>query len=811
MHRDPTEFRARFKAYREGKKPYNAGRPVAIQEVDKSDADFAKRLRSNWRQEIWDWEGSGKSATHKMSSSDNIVYPNVQTTEGGGLIDFTNPIWKGVVDPRQRAIQHGDFVPMKTESDAIWFGPNYKKYYPGFKNGKLPRYGDGTDGISNNIPEDYIPLVSNTYQPIVDEAKQKMIKFAIDDYIYRAQKQHPEVTKQQAQEIYNNTPYIGSDSRKGTTVGQYWHGDDDGYGRRVMVYPKGMRSDDPEFNLQDRINSTVLHESNHLFRDVLLGGKYTDKERQYLEAAYPGVPINEAAALNAQIREKLSNVYGNGAVGDKLDAMLEKIRQNKNMQNEMMFHLNNLNEYGHADKINGQWDSKTIDAMTNALINVASIQSKPSRGLIRAKNGKLPGCAGGKDPNEDVADFLRQHEGYSDKVYLDGNGIPTIGYGFTDPKFVSKGTISRSTADAELKRQIKSRQNVLRDILGADKWDSLTDDSRKALTSYHFNYPAGFKDNTKFMKAWRAGNYAEAIRQVDAGMNDPKNPGLRTRRLAEQALLKADPFLVGRHEVPIQPIIAQPVSTAVRPVIAAEQTIPAYDPTISSYVSGKPMVKLMPPVRQPNLIEMVEDSQWEPQFGSYKNGKSPIHIKPANRGKFTALKKRTGHSASWFKENGTPAQKKMAVFALNAKKWHHADGKLPEYGNGTDALLQLAKGGVSIIPGAGTLIDGWDFYNDPSLENLGYLALSGIGDAAIFTGIGAPFGFSLKAIKSAAKLNKTRKTLNAVMSANKAGNAIQLYDAKKAYDASKAASRALAAETGNLVDTAKSTYEAYTK
>ena len=51
-----------------------------------------------------------------------------------------------------------------------------------------------------------------------------------------------------------------------------------------------------------------------------------------------------------------------------------------------------------------------------------------------------------------------------------------------------------------------------------------------------------------------------------------------------------------------------------------------------------------------------------------------IHIKPENRGKFTALKKRTGHSASWFKAHGTPAQKKMAVFALNAKKWNHADG-----------------------------------------------------------------------------------------------------------------------------------------
>ena len=53
----------------------------------------------------------------------------------------------------------------------------------------------------------------------------------------------------------------------------------------------------------------------------------------------------------------------------------------------------------------------------------------------------------------------------------------------------------------------------------------------------------------------------------------------------------------------------------------------------------------------------------------YANGK--IHIKPANRGKFTALKKRTGHSASWFKAHGTPSQKKMAIFALNAKKWKH--------------------------------------------------------------------------------------------------------------------------------------------
>jgi hypothetical protein len=51
-----------------------------------------------------------------------------------------------------------------------------------------------------------------------------------------------------------------------------------------------------------------------------------------------------------------------------------------------------------------------------------------------------------------------------------------------------------------------------------------------------------------------------------------------------------------------------------------------------------------------------------------------IHIKPENRGKFTALKERTGHSATWFKEHGTPAQKKMAIFALNARHWKHGLG-----------------------------------------------------------------------------------------------------------------------------------------
>lgn len=87
-----------------------------------------------------------------------------------------------------------------------------------------------------------------------------------------------------------------------------------------------------------------------------------------------------------------------------------------------------------------------------------------------------------------------------------------------------------------------------------------------------------------------------------------------------------------------------------------------------------------PFVQRTGLVKLLsEDEGYNQEYGDAANFHSSggkIHIKPENRGKFTALKKRTGHSASWFKEHGTPAQKKMATFALNARKWKHEDGGL---------------------------------------------------------------------------------------------------------------------------------------
>ena len=54
--------------------------------------------------------------------------------------------------------------------------------------------------------------------------------------------------------------------------------------------------------------------------------------------------------------------------------------------------------------------------------------------------------------------------------------------------------------------------------------------------------------------------------------------------------------------------------------------------------------------------------------------KGGIHIKKANRGKFTAYKKRTGKTTEEALHSSDPHVRKMANFAKNAKHWKHDDG-----------------------------------------------------------------------------------------------------------------------------------------
>jgi hypothetical protein len=58
----------------------------------------------------------------------------------------------------------------------------------------------------------------------------------------------------------------------------------------------------------------------------------------------------------------------------------------------------------------------------------------------------------------------------------------------------------------------------------------------------------------------------------------------------------------------------------------------------------------------------------------FKMGGSGIHIKPENKGKFTATKKATGKTTEELTHSKNPVTKKRAIFAQNAAKWKHDEG-----------------------------------------------------------------------------------------------------------------------------------------
>lgn len=60
-------------------------------------------------------------------------------------------------------------------------------------------------------------------------------------------------------------------------------------------------------------------------------------------------------------------------------------------------------------------------------------------------------------------------------------------------------------------------------------------------------------------------------------------------------------------------------------------------------------------------------------LNQYADGGS-IYIKPENRGKFNATKKRTGKTIEELTHSKNPLTRKRAIFAQNAAKWHHAFG-----------------------------------------------------------------------------------------------------------------------------------------
>lgn len=127
-------------------------------------------------------------------------------------------------------------------------------------------------------------------------------------------------------------------------------------------------------------------------------------------------------------------------------------------------------------------------------------------------------------------------EGFMPRIYKDSGGVETIGYGETDRDFINRYR-GRQISRAEATQQLRNRAQWFYDQV-ANKtvgWDKLNQDQRDVLTSYAYNIGVGgYQRHKKLLAAIAAGDYNLAAKNINAGMNDPRNPGLRKRRLKEQ-------------------------------------------------------------------------------------------------------------------------------------------------------------------------------------------------------------------------------------------------------------------------------------
>ena len=71
-------------------------------------------------------------------------------------------------------------------------------------------------------------------------------------------------------------------------------------------------------------------------------------------------------------------------------------------------------------------------------------------------------------------------------AYKDVKGVPTIGYGCTDPELVKKGKITETEAQEALKKEVQNVYDALEKKFGKD-WKVMDDFQQAALISLYYN------------------------------------------------------------------------------------------------------------------------------------------------------------------------------------------------------------------------------------------------------------------------------------------------------------------------------------
>ena len=141
-------------------------------------------------------------------------------------------------------------------------------------------------------------------------------------------------------------------------------------------------------------------------------------------------------------------------------------------------------------------------------------------------------------PSDEIIQYIKDTEAFRDKWYQDGNGVWTIGYGFTgdDVRKRYPNGMTRAEADKYFADTVSTRIPMF--VQATPNFDKLNQNQRDALFSYYYNIGhGGYTEKSPNMQAGlRNMDLDTVVNNIDFGYNDKKNRGLRKRRDYERNL-----------------------------------------------------------------------------------------------------------------------------------------------------------------------------------------------------------------------------------------------------------------------------------
>ena len=131
--------------------------------------------------------------------------------------------------------------------------------------------------------------------------------------------------------------------------------------------------------------------------------------------------------------------------------------------------------------------------------------------------------------------LIAKYEGFRSGVYMCPGGKSTIGYGFTDPELIAKGSITRKEADRVL--GIKVRAEIA--WLNSQGLKDVSPMRKAALVSWVYNLGRGNFLKSTMLKRIKEGNWIAAQKECNRWVfsNGIRLGGLVNRRAEESKLM----------------------------------------------------------------------------------------------------------------------------------------------------------------------------------------------------------------------------------------------------------------------------------